>query len=382
MSMPDTVKTRAPRGAARRGFALVLAAAALGAGACKKNDASAAPAKQETMLVGPENVAVVRAEQIRTGPALSGSLAPEKQATIRAEMSGAVVQTYAEAGQRVRAGQALAQLDASVLRDQQLSARAAVTTAQSSYDIARRELARNQTLEQAGAIAERDLERARNALLAAQAQLSTARAQLANVDKQLDKASVQAPFAGVVAQRQANAGDVVTPGTALFTVVDPGSMQLEASVPAEALSQVRVGMPVDFKVNGYPNRTFTGRVTRVNPTADPTTRQVKILASIPNAGNTLVGGLFAEGRVSSEARTGPMVALGAVDERGLRPSVVRLRNGKIEKVEVGLGLRDAAAEAVEITSGLAPGDTVLLGAARGISPGTPVKVSAPNDVKR
>jgi RND family efflux transporter MFP subunit len=360
----------------------VLAAAALGMGACKKNDASAAPAKQETMLVGPENVTVVRSEQIRTGPALSGSLAPEKQATIRAEMSGAVVQTYAEAGQRVGARQALAQLDASVLRDQQLSARAAVTTAQSSYDIARRELARNQTLEQAGAIAERDLERARNALLAAQAQLSTARAQLANVDKQLDKASVQAPFAGVVAQRQANAGDVVTPGTALFTVVDPGSMQLEASVPAEALSQVRVGMPVDFKVNGYPNRTFTGRVTRVNPTADPTTRQVKIVASIPNAGNTLVGGLFAEGRVSSEARTTPMVPLGAVDERGLRPAVVRLRNGKIEKVEVGLGIRDAAAETVEITSGLAAGDTVLLGAARGISPGTPVKVSTPNDVRK
>jgi len=55
-----------------------------------------------------------------------------------------------------------------------------------------------------------------------------------------------------------------------------------------------------------------------------------------------------------------MVAQGAVDERGLRPTVVRLRNGKIDKVEVGLGIRDAADETVEITSGLAPGDTVLL----------------------
>jgi len=71
-----------------------------------------------------------------------------------------------------------------------------------------------------------------------------------------------------------------------------------------------------------------------------------------------------------------------VDETGLRPSVMRLKNGKIEKVEVGLGIRDAAAETVEITSGLARGDTVLLGAARGISPGTPVKVSSPSDVKR
>jgi RND family efflux transporter MFP subunit len=377
-----TMIPRARRASSRAMLALATLTV-LGVGACKKTDTSAAATTPATMLVGPENVTVVQAQQIRTGPAISGSLSPEKSATIRAEMSGSVVQTYAEAGQRVRAGQQLAQLDASVLRDQQLSARGAVTTAQSSYDIAQRELSRNQALEKAGAIAERDLERARNALIAAQGQLATARAQLANVNKQLDKASVQAPFTGVVSLRQVNAGDVVSPGTALFTVVDPGSMQLEASVPADALTQVRVGMPVEFKVNGYPNRSFSGRITRVNPTADPATRQVKIVASIPNAGNTLVGGLFAEGRVASEARTAPMVPLAAVDERGLRPTVVRLKQGKIEKVEVGIGIRDAAAETVEITSGIAPGDTLLLGAARGISPGTPVRVSTPNDaVKR
>jgi RND family efflux transporter MFP subunit len=376
-----TTTSRASR--ASRSATLALAAlATLATGACRKADTSAAATTPETMLVGPENVTVVQSQQIRTGPAISGSLAPEKSATIRAEMSGSVVQTYAEAGQRVRAGQRLAQIDASVLRDQQISAQGAVNTAQSAYDIAQRELSRATTLEKAGAIAERDLEQARNALTAARGQLATARAQLANINKQLDKASVQAPFDGVVSVRSVNAGDVVSPGTALSTVVDPGSMQLEASVPADALGDVRVGMPVDFTVNGYPNRHFTGRITRVNPTADPTTRQVKILASIPNVGNTLVGGLYAEGRVSSESHTAPMVPIAAVDERGLRPTVVRLKNGKVEKVEVALGIRDQAAETVEITSGLAPGDTVLLGAARGISPGTPVKVSAPSDVRK
>ena len=368
---------------ARRTALLTLAAILLSATACKKTDnASAATAKPETMLVGPENVTVVKAEQIRTGPAISGSLMPEHQATIRAEMSGAVLQTYAEAGQPVRKGQALAQIDASVVRDQALSARSAVTTAQSGYENARRDLSRTETLEKAGAIAEREVERSRNALLGTQAQLSNARAQLANVQKMLDKASVQSPFTGIVSQRQVNAGDVVSPGGAMFTVMDPASMQLEASLPAAQLSVVRLGMPIEFKVNGYPNRTFTGRITRINPSADPSTLQVKIAAAIPNAGNTLVGGLFAEGRVATEIKTAPTVSLAAVDETGLRPTVVRLKNGRIEKVEVGLGIRDAAAETVEITSGLTPGDTVLLGAARGISPGTPVKVSAPSDVKR
>jgi membrane fusion protein (multidrug efflux system) len=368
---------------ARRSALLTLAAILLSVTACKKtDDASAATAKPQTMLVGPENVAVVKAEQIKTGPAISGSLMPEHQATIRAEMSGAVLHTYAEAGQPVRKGQALAQIDASVIRDQALSARSAVTTAQSSYDNARRDLSRTETLEKAGAIAEREVERSRTSLLGTQAQLANARAQLANVQKMLDKASVQAPFTGIVSQRQVNAGDVVSPGGALFTVMDPGSMQLEASLPAAQLSAVRLGMPIEFKVIGYPNRTFMGRITRINPSADPSTLQVKIVAAIPNAGNTLVGGLFAEGRVATETKTAPTVSLAAVDETGLRPSVVRLRNGKIEKVEVALGIRDAAAETVEVTSGLTPGDTVLLGAARGISPGTPVKVSAPSDVKR
>ncbi|MES2180388.1 MAG: efflux RND transporter periplasmic adaptor subunit [Gemmatimonadota bacterium] len=362
---------------------LLVSVVALSAAACKKADNAnaASTAKPETMLVGPENVTVVRAELIKTGPAISGSLAPLKSATIRSELSGAVLQTSAEAGQPVRAGQALAQIDAAVLRDQLLSAKSAVTTAESSFEIAKRDVQRNETLEKAGAIAARQVEGSRNQLLAATSQLSNARAQLANVQKMLDKASVQAPFTGVVAQRQVSAGDVVSPGTALFTIVDPGSMQLEASVPAEQLGQVRLGMPVEFKVNGYPTRAFTGRITRVNPTADPTTRQVKIVAAIPNAGNALVGGLFAEGRVSTESRNAPMVSVAAVDERGLRPYVMRLKNGKIEKVEVGLGIRDAAAETVEITSGLAQGDTVLLGAARGITPGTPVKVSAPSDSK-
>lgn len=354
----------------------------LAAGACRRaDDARAETARSQPQLVGPENVTVVRAEAIRTGPALSGSLAAERSATIRAEMSGAVVQTYAEAGQRVAAGQPLAQIDAAVLRDQEAGARSAVATASNASEVARRNLARAEALEKAGAIALRDLEQSRSAALAAATQLSAARAQWATVQKQLSRATVRAPFAGVVAMRQVSAGDVVSPGAALFTVVDPATMRLEASVPAEALGQVRLGMPVEFSVTGYPGRTFSGRITRVSPVADPATRQVRLVADIPNAGNALVAGLFAQGRVSSESRIAPMVPRAAVDESGLRPSVVRLRRGVIEKVDVQLGLRDQAAETVEIRSGVSAGDTLLLGAARGITPGTPVRVSAPADVR-
>lgn len=361
---------------------LAASALLLAVSGCRNRDASAdTAAAANAVLVGPENVVIIAAQQIRTGPTLSGALQAEREATVRAEIPASVLETFAEPGQRVPAGAVIARLDDAAIRDQELSTRSNVATAQNAYEIAQRELERAEALLKAGAIAERDMERARNGALAAQTQLSNARAMHASARQTQSRTRVVAPFAGVISARQANAGDVVTPGTALFTIVDPSTMRLEASVPAQALNQVRVGLPVEFSVAGYPNNRFTGRVTRVNPTADPATRQVRIIATIPNAGAALVGGLFAEGRVASETRTAPVVPVGAVDERGVRPSVMRIRNGKVEKVEVDLGLRDNQTETVEVRSGVAPGDTVLLGTARGLTPGTPVRVSSPNDVK-
>jgi RND family efflux transporter MFP subunit len=349
---------------------------------CRRGDANAVPAGTESVVIGPENVVVVTEQEIKTGPALSGTLAPEREATIRAELQGPVVETLVDQGQRVAAGQLLLRIDDSAIRDQLLSARSSVTTAQANLTVAQHEQDRNEALLKAGAIAERVVEQSRAQVTAARAQLATAQAQLASAEKQSSNTRITAPFAGIVSARSASAGDVVSAGTALVTVVDPSTMRLEASVPADALGSVRLGAPVDFTVTGYPNRHFTGRITRINPIADPATRQVRIIASLPNSGGTLVGGLFAEGRVSSESHRAPIVPQSAVDERGLRPSVMRLKNGRTEKAEVTLGLRDAASETVEITQGLAPGDTVLLGAARGISAGTPVRVSAPTDVKK
>ena len=365
--------------------ALLLVALPALAG-CNGDDANAADtsaaARTAAVTVGAENVAPVRYDEVRVGPALSGSLQPELQAEIRAEMPGALLQTFADVGQRVGAGQVLARIDDRAVSDQALSARSGVSTAETAYNVAARELDRAETLLKAGAIAERQVELARSQASAASAQLANARAMLASADKALRTTQVRAPFAGVIAVRQASAGDVVAPGAPLFTLVDPGSMRLEASVPANELSLVRVGLPIEFQVSGYPNRRFGGRITRVSPTADPATGQVQIVASIPNAGNTLVGGLFAEGRVATESRNALVVPQGAVDERGIRPMVTRVKGGVAQHVEVVLGLRDAASEVVEIRSGLAAGDTVLTGAARSITAGTPVRVTVVQDAPR
>jgi membrane fusion protein (multidrug efflux system) len=356
------------------------AVALLALGACKRtSEADAANAKTAAMTIGTENIAVVTLGEVMSGPTLSGALMPEREAAVRAQVGGSVLQTYAEQGQRVRGGQLLAQIDASGLQDSFLSARSAVTSARNNADIASRELARSEKLLAAGAIAERDIEQSRRAAIAANAALADAQSRLANARKLLGNTKIVAPISGVVSERAVSAGDVVQPGGALFTVVDPSSMRLEASIPADQLAQVRIGVPVSFTVTGYPGRTLIGKVTRINPTADPATRQVRIIASIPNTSGTLVGGLFATGRLASESKSGLIAPVSAIDQRGSVPAVMRIRQGKVERVPVQLGLRDEGAERIQITAGVQAGDTLLLGAAQGISSGTAIKVSAPSD---
>ena len=334
------------------------------------------------MTIGPENIAVVVNGSLSSGPAISGALMPEREAMVRAQVGGSVLETYAEQGQAVRAGQVLARIDGGGLQEAFLSARAGLTSARNNADIAQRELARSQKLLAAGAIAERDIEQTRRSAVAATAALADARARLSMAQKQVGNTTLTAPISGVVSDRQASAGDVLQPGGAMFTIVDPSSMRLEAAVPAEYLSQVRIGNPVSFTVTGYPDREFVGRVARINPTADPATRQVRIFISIPNTAGTLVGGLYANGRLSSAVRTGLTVPVSAIDGRSSVPGVLRLKQGKVERTPVQLGLRDEGADKIEIISGVQAGDTLLTGAAQAISPGTIVKVSAPTDNTR
>ena len=356
-------------------FLLILLILGITSGCGRGAKEEAAQKAPEPIVVGPEDAAVVTRGPIETGPALTGTLAAEEQATIHAQIAGSVLEAFAEPGQPVRRGQLLARLDATSLTDALSSARAAVTNAQNNLHVAEREAERQRVLVQAGAVAERNIETSGQNVVSAQAALSQARAQLANAQKQLGHTRVTAPFSGVVSAKMVSGGDVVQPGTELYTVVDPSLLELEASIQAEELAGLSVGAPVEFTVTGYGGRTFRGAVTRINPIADPATRQVRIYAEIPNAGNELVSGLFAQGRIANQSHEGLTLPSRAIDRRMARPAVLRVRGGKVERIEVELGLVDERAQRIEIRRGVQPGDVVLMGGAQEIPPGTPVKLA-------
>ena len=359
----------------------VLAALALFLGGCKGKAGETETASTEpVVMIGRENIAVARLAELRSGPAISGTLEPKVDAKLRAEISGAVDRTFADEGMRVRRGMLLARIDDSAVRDAYLSAKSAVRTAEAALKNAQRNAERASRLAKAGALPERDLETALWNATNAEGALADAQARLASAEKQLDHTQVRATIDGVVSERQVAAGDVVQVGSAMFTIVDLRTLRLEATVPVEELGRLRQGSPVEFGVAGF-DRQFTGRIERINPAVDAATRQVRIYVNVPNAEQSLVAGLFAEGRVATDARRAVAVPLSAVDRRGTAPVIHRVKSGKVDVVSVQLGVSDEAAELIEVSAGLAQGDTVLLGSAQGVTPGAAVQVTQ-DEVRR
>ena len=354
----------------------VLLSLAGGCGRGGENDTPATNTTPPPIQIGGENVVTVKRDIIVRGPIVSGELRAAQEATIRAELGGSVLQVSVEEGQTVRRGAVIARIEAATLDDARRSAESGVRAAENQLAVARREAERTQQLVSAGALAARDLEIARNNVSAAEAQLADAQSRLVSAQKQLGDTIVRAPINGVVSDRTVNLGDVVTAGTPLFTVIDPSSMRLEASVPSEELGQLRVGAAVMFTVRGY-EQPFEGRIERISPAADPVTRQVPIFVTVPNTGGRLVAGLYAEGRVVSASAEGLVVDANAVNEAGETPWVLRVRDGHTERVEVEVGVRDARTERVQLTTGVRDGDVLLRGAAQGITPGSAVTVGAP-----
>jgi membrane fusion protein, multidrug efflux system len=357
-----------------RNLLLTLGCAALGLAGCKgEAEETSATASETVVTVGPENIVVAELTELRSGPAVSGNLEAKRAATIRAEVSGSVLKTEADEGARVQRGELLANLDDTSVRDAYLSARSQVRSTESALEVARRNADRADRLSNAGAIPDRDLESARLDLTNAEGALADAKARLAAATKQLEDTRIRAPFSGVVSERQADAGDVVQVGTALFTVVDPATLRLDAGVAAEQIGRLRVGTPVEFQVSGI-NRRFVGKIARINPVVDARTRQIRIYVDIPNPDAQLAAGLFAEGRVAMDTKRAVAVPVTAVDSRGTTPVLHLLKAGRVKEVPIKLGVRDEVAEMVEVLSGLAAGDTVLLGSAQGITEGNRVRV--------
>src|SRR5438067_3130938 len=236
-------------------------------GADAKSQAAAAPA----LLVAPEDVFTLKAGQLTAGPLVTGSIEPERRADLRAELSAVVMAVLKENGQPVQRGDLLVRLDDTSIRDSLVSAQEAERAAAQAFDQAQRQHQRIKTLREQGMASAQQLEDAEIRRNTTQSDLSAAKTRLVSARQMLQRTEVRAPFDGIVADRKVSAGDTAQAGKELLKVIDPRSMRFEALVSAEHVGEVKAGQSVHFRVNGYGDQDFAGRVRRVNPAANPTT---------------------------------------------------------------------------------------------------------------
>jgi RND family efflux transporter MFP subunit len=333
----------------------VLAVTVLATG-CGVGEAEQA---ERVRLLQPMDVVTVAEGQIEEGLAISGPLDPYRSVEVRAQLAGELVSVNVERGNAVEAGAVLGRYDAATVRSQLLGARAAVAAAEAAVATASHRLESVEALYAAGAVSRQDLVQARSAAEAAVAQVAAAAAQLAQSEEADRRTVLRAPSGGIVSARLVSAGEAVAPGQPLFRIVDTDTLELAARVPVSGLGSFRVGDPVVFRIDAASDRLLTGYVDRIEPMADPSTRQVVVYARLPNTDGALVGGLYATGTIVLRTVRGAALPAASVAEApdGGRHVLV-IEDGRASRREVRVLGEDRASGQV-VVEGLEPGALVI-----------------------
>ena len=344
------------RSAAFAVLALTLAAAACGGGSQAE-----AVERETAVALTPADVATARIETVAAGVTVTGTLSPYRVVEVRAQVPGVLTELRVDRGDAVGQGAVLARIEAEGIRGQAASAQAAVASAQAGLALARRQLESAEKLHAAGAMSDIEYEQVRAAYEAAEAQLAAARALSAGAGESARRATITSPIRGEVSARTVSEGEAVNVGQALFTVVDARTLELAGQVPVNRAVGIRPGLPVEFTIDAYAGRVFHGTVARVEPTADPATRQVGVYIRLPNADRGLVGGLFATGRiVTGNSAETVVIPFAALRQEGGQPFVWLISDGRAVRRPVTPGVRDEASGVVQITDGLEGGEQIIV----------------------
>ena len=336
----------------------LVAGGLLLAGCGRQADAKAGQKEAGPLLVGPEDVLVLRAGALVSGPLVTGTLQPEKRADLRAEVSAVVTAVLKDNGDAVRKGDLLVHLDDTSIRDALVSAQEAERAAGQAHDQAQRQLQRLTTLRASGMASAQALEDAEVRRNTTQSDLASARTRTVQARQQLQRTEVRAPFDGIVAERKLSVGDTAQVGKELLKVMDPRTLRLEGLVSSDAIQSVQRGQAVSFRVNGFGEKDFTGKVRLVSPSANPTTRQVEVLVDVDGAAPRMAG-LYAQGRIATESGSVLTLSPAALVRAGDNAWVWRIQGSKLQKVPVTLGERDPRSGNYVVRGGVAAGDRLL-----------------------
>jgi len=319
----------------------------------------------------------VRRAGLVDGIPLTGILRPIETVEVRARLDGDLEAVYVREGDFVRTGRLLARFESSEQESAHQSALADRASAKSDLATAEWRLQQSEELFKAGAIPEGDLRTARSAAVSARARLAAANSRVRSTASSSSDTRVLAPTSGTIEKRMAQPGEHISRGGELFTLVRNDILELAAAVPERQANQVAVGQRVQFLANGAP---FEGRVARLSPTVDPSSRSITVYVQIPNARGLLKGGTFATGTLLARTIANALV----IPTSALRQTAsgsqlaYKIVRGVIDTASVQLGVVDDRAAIAEVISGLTDGDSVVSGNVGSLGKGMKVQILTAN----
>ncbi len=301
-------------------------------------------------------VQTVNSTQITPGFSATGNIRAWHDASVSAQTNGLRLKAlYADVGDRVKAGQMLAEFEDTSSRGDLTQAQARLRQAEASLDTAKRNADRIRKIRGSGAISQSEVDQALSGEKNALADVSAARAALQTQTQRSSYTKLLAPSDGVISVRNAVIGAVVNPGQEIFHLVVDNRLEWQAQLGMRNLMQVSEGMPVQVVL---PNdRKVAGRVRQIGPTLDEQTRQGIVyvdLASDPQ----LRAGMFLRGRFELPPKQGLTVARQALVLRdGFNFVFVLGDDNKVAQTKVQIG--GAANNTIEVIAGLREGDRVV-----------------------
>ncbi len=336
----------------------------------------------------------VASGQPHAGPSLldaSGYVVARRQATVSSKITGKVLEVLIEEGDHVKAGEVIARLDDAnyraafaQARAQVAQAEASLAAAQTAFKDAEPIFERNQKQRDAALISAQAFDQARatydsarTALLVSQRAVDTAQAGQAIAQQNLDDTIVRAPFSGVVTEKAAQQGEIVSPmsagggftRTGIGTIVDMDSLEVEVDVSENFINLVRANQPVTVKLNAYPDWEIPGTVIATIPTADRAKATVKVRIALGRKDARIIPEMGARVSFLSESDPGKapsaasqpsvMIPAAAVQASGDRGVVFLVRGKEVERRAVRLGARTDQGQVV--LAGLDAGSVVATG---------------------
>ncbi|WP_299511273.1 efflux RND transporter periplasmic adaptor subunit [uncultured Limnohabitans sp.] len=321
------------------------------------------------------DVFTAQSQTLSLGIAVSGPLKASQSAFVKARVAGELQTLSVREGDRVQAGQVIAQVDPTEYQARVRQAQQQAAAARAQLEIAQRQFDNNQALVNQGFISQTALLTSQASLNGAKATHAAALAGLDLAQKSLTDATLRSPLSGVVAQRLVQPGERVAVEARLIEVINLSQLEMEAALTPEDASRVRVGMTAKLQVEGV-DEPVMAKVLRINPSAHMGSRSIVIYLGIAGR-EGLRQGLFAQGSLGTQNLQVLAVPVGSVRTDKPQPYVQVVQDGQVRHITVQTGVRSEGTQQSWVAvKGLSEGAQVLSASVGAVREGVQAKFTS------